>query len=146
MRFKYSAARSAGESLISTLTIISSLPTVEQLAICLERNVFFGPFLKQSRVAPKLEQCGSNLLRLGHVLERGIKARFLVPPFGIAAVSHPPDESIAHLESSRSDIHEIAVPFLRGTGESNHTEKGEDRKSTRLNSSHSGESRMPSSA
>ena len=46
--------------------------------------------------------------------------------------------------------HMVIVPDLRGMGLSTHPEGGYektgDRKSTRLNSSHSGESRMPSSA
>lgn len=121
MRLKYSAARLAGEFFVRTLILILSPHTAEGLTVSLERSVFLSPFLKQPRIVPKLQQCGSNLLRSRDTWERGIKARFLVPPFGIAGFFNPPDEFIPNLESSRADIQEIAVAFLRGTREGDHT-------------------------
>lgn len=143
MRLKYSAARLAGEFFVRTLILILSPYTAEGLTVSLERSVFLSPFLKQPRIVPKLQQCGSNLLRSRDTWGRGIKARFLVPPFGIAGFFNPPDEFIPNLESSRADIQEIAVAFLRGTREGDHTVQIHVCAAFRLSDTDAIETRLP---
>jgi hypothetical protein len=92
---------------------------VEGLAVGLKRPAPRGPLVKQRRIVLQLQQRGSNMLGFGHFFFRDIKAGFFEFAFGICYISHPPDISIAHMESSCADIQDVAITHLRAAGEGN---------------------------
>src|SRR5260370_41695305 len=120
MRFRYFVAHWAGVHLVGFLIASRSLRTGEHLAVRLKRQpVLNGPLVKQRWTVRELQQRGSNFLRFRHAFVHGIKASFLVCPFGIGNVSKPRDTSIAHMKSHLADIQDISIIHLRGAGDGN---------------------------